>query len=200
MELSETELCKLAYKYGTDKCPRIKHSYTPFYFEIFKDRRESVKKVLELGIGLYRGWHKLKRLPASEFKQYNKSGASLYMWRDFFPSAKIYGADNRTDTLFEDERIKTYLCDERIKEDLIKLVKKTGSDIDIVVDDASHQLIDQIRTCRILMPMLNKGVTYIIEDVAWTRKVVPALKGYDCQVPAISRLGANDQIVVVKHK
>lgn len=42
-----TELCELAYKYGTDKCPQIKHFYTPYYYKLFKDRRLSVKKVLE---------------------------------------------------------------------------------------------------------------------------------------------------------
>ena len=41
-----TELCKLAYKYGTDKCPQVNGAYyTPFYFELLKDKRETFCKV-----------------------------------------------------------------------------------------------------------------------------------------------------------
>lgn len=183
-----TELCKLAYKYGTDKCPQIKHSYTPFYYELLKNRRRSIKKVLEIGIGPYKG------------RRYNKSGASLYMWRDFFPSAQIYGADNRPQTLFEDARIKTYLCDERIKDDLVKLIGNIGSDIDIFVDDGSHELRDQIFTCLTLMPLLQKNVIYIIEDVTFSKKLVKALNEYECWIPQISKLGGNDQLVIVKNR
>jgi len=39
-----TELCLLAEKYGSDKCPQTNHHpYTPFYLEFFKDRREQVQ-------------------------------------------------------------------------------------------------------------------------------------------------------------
>ena len=46
-----TKLCKLAYKYGTDKCPQIHHSYTPFYYELLNPKRNEIKKFVELGIG-----------------------------------------------------------------------------------------------------------------------------------------------------
>ena len=40
----KTELCKIAEKYGTDKCPQIFHDYTPTYHELFKDRRNEIKE------------------------------------------------------------------------------------------------------------------------------------------------------------
>src|SRR3989344_4404222 len=126
MDVKITKLCKLGYKYGTDKCPQIKHSYTPFYYELLKDKQQSVKKVLELGIGRTRkNNHKPEKVYELGVKQYLERGASLYMWRDFFPNAQIYGADFRPEVMFEDERIKTYLLDERKKKDLVKLIKKT---------------------------------------------------------------------------
>lgn len=195
-----TPLCKMAYKYGTDKCPQIKHSYTPFYYGLLKNRRKSIKKVLELGIGHYKNMKHLEVFYDPGLKRYYHRGASLKMWRDFFPNAQIFGADIRPETIFEDERIKTYLCDERKKEDLVSLIENTGSDIDLFIDDGDHCLRNQIFTCQTLMPLLKKAVIYIIEDVTHSKKLVRALSDYDCFTPQISILGGNDQVVVVKHK
>ena len=101
----ETPLCEIAYKYGVDRCPQINHSYTPFYYELLKDMRESVKKVVELGVGS-------RNIMASSPPQY-RAGAGLYMWQEFFPNAQIFGIDIDPDAMMEDERIKTFLLDER---------------------------------------------------------------------------------------
>ena len=85
-------MCKLAYKYGTDKCPKLNHVYTPFYYKLFNKKRKAIKKVFEMGIG---GSRVMKYIP-----QY-QTGASLRMWRDFFPNAHIYGADYDPELLFE---------------------------------------------------------------------------------------------------
>jgi len=173
MELNkETPLCKLAYKYGTDKCPKIRHLYTLAYYELLKDKRESIKKVLEMGIGCYKTMHHLKG-----FEGY-RTGASLYMWRDFFPNAQIYGADNYQRTIFEDKRIKTFLCDETKKEDLQNLISKVGNDVDLFIDDGSHKAEDQIFMCKTLMPFFQKKVLYIIEDIVDEKKIVNALSEY----------------------
>lgn len=194
-----TPLCKIAYKYGTDKCPQLKHSYTPFYYELWKNKRKKIKKVLEIGIGHFKGMQQIEIIYDPGLKRFLHRGASLYMWRDFFPSAQIFGADIRPETIFQDTRIKTFLCDERKKEDLVKLIENTGSDIDFVVDDSSHKLSDQIFACQTLMPLLNKGVTYIVEDVVWTRRLVPALGRYSCWVPQISNRGGINQLVIVQN-
>ncbi len=176
-ELCETELCKIAYKYGTDKCQRLKHSYTPFYYEMFKDRRQEIRKVLEVGIGSHRTMrHVPNYVP----------GASLRMWREFFPNAQVYGADFDRDVIFEEERIKTYYCDETKTEDIVKLVEQTGSDIDFVVDDASHYSGNQLFLCQNLMPLLKEEVIYIIEDVAYSRKLMRALSQYNCECPFLA--------------
>ena len=189
MDVKITKLCKLGYKYGTDKCPQIKHSYTPFYYELLKDKQQSVKKVLELGIGRTRkNNHKPEKVYELGVKQYLERGASLYMWRDFFPNAQIYGADFRPEVMFDDGRIKTYLLDERKKKDLVKLIKKTGSDIDVVIDDASHHVDDQIFAAQTLLPLLDKKVVYIVEDVSHSKLICRALSEhgeYEFNVPDI---------------
>ena len=187
MDNKLTELCRLAYKYDTDKCPQLKHTYTPFYYEFLKDKRESIYKVLEIGIGPYRG------------RRRGKMGASLRMWRDFFPNAMIFGADIKPNTVFENDRIRTFLCDQRKKEDLDRLIENTGTDIDLLIDDASHELKDQIFACQTLMPILKKDVIYIIEDAVFSKKLLSALGEYKCWVPPISNRGGNNQLVVIRN-
>jgi len=185
-----TELCKLAYKYGTDKCSQINHSYTPFYYKLFKDKKDLIKKVLEMGIGTFnRRYH----------PKHYVTGASLYMWRDFFPNAQIYGADILLETMFKDERIKTFLCDETKKENLEELIKKTGSNIDIFIDDALHFRTAQINLCKTIMPMLKKDVIYIIEDVLLPKLISRSLTEYDCFIPQFKKKRRRDNIVIVKN-
>src|SRR3972149_8272692 len=96
-----TPLCEIAFKYGTDKCPQISHNYTPVYYKLLKDKKEKIRKVLELGIG--------SRKTMQWVPKHYQTGASLLMWRDFFPNAQIYGVDRDPSTIFQAERIKTFL-------------------------------------------------------------------------------------------
>ena len=141
-----TPLCELARKYGSDKFS-AKHSYSAWYWEQFKDRRETVKKVVEIGVG---------------------EGASLRMWREFFPNAMIYGGDIDPARCFADDRIDVTRCDQSKVEDLRQLIEHTGNDIDLFIDDGSHSPVDQLSTCLLLMAVLWPSVTYVIEDVAST--------------------------------
>lgn len=176
---NETELCELAYKYGADKCPRLKHSYTPFYYNLLKDRRLTIKKVLEIGAG---------------------EGASLRMWRDFFPNAMIYSADNQDNRIFKENRIEVIRSDQSSKQDLVDLIAKTGSDIDLVIDDGSHIPQHQVFTCLSLMPLLNKDVIYIIEDVA-EPSIEKQFTNYDRQVPELVRTRPryDDRLIVIRN-
>ena len=151
----ETPLCKLAFKYRTDKCEKIKHPFTLFYYDLLNSQRWSIGKVLEIGV-------KIKR-PGSHYQHI--TGPSLYMWKDFFPFAKIYGADADPQVMFQDGRIKTVLADQSKKGDLTNLIETTGANIDLLIYDGSHLPQDQISTCLRLMPLVKKDVVYVIEDV-----------------------------------
>jgi len=206
MENKITELCELAFKYGTDKCPQLKHSYTPYYYELLKDKRESIKKVLEFGIGYYKTMEHVAVIYDRGLKRYYQKGASLKMWRDFFPNAQIYGADIKKETLFKDKRIKTYLCDERNKEEVEHLIKEIGSDIDLFIDDASHFWKNQAFLANTLMPILKKDVIYIIEDVGFPLHIMDALPDYKCSCPRLpykkykrNRM-PKDRLMLIKRK
>ena len=191
----KTELCELAEKYGADKCPKIGHQYTSFYYKLFKDKRNNIKKVFEFGVGNSR---QFKHIPNY------KVGASLHMWRDFFPNAQVYGADIVKESIFKTDRLETFLCDERDKEQIIALMKKIGSeDIDIFIDDASHHIHDQRFLCETVMPLLKKDVIYIIEDTKRYRMLTRQLSQYNCEgvsLPLNTRRKHNDGLLIVTHK
>jgi hypothetical protein len=145
-----TPLCNLATQYGTNK---VDMGYTPFYYELLKDKR--VRRVLEVGIGgpgLSGGA--------------SKHGASLYMWRNFFPSANIYGLDVDRKLLFAANGILTAWADVNNPQSLIDAALYFGGDFDMIVDDAVHLPAQQLGTAVTLLPFLSKDGIYIIEDVA----------------------------------
>ncbi len=174
LHLETTPLCELAMKYHSDKCPRLGHCYTPIYYNLFRDKRNSVQKVLEMGIGL------------ESYRTKNPHyivGAGLRMWRDFFPGAQIFGADIERESLFTEDRVQTFYCDNRNPNNLRDLINQTGNDIDIVIDDASHHIHDQVFLLRNLMPLLNKKVTYFMEDCYRPNQMLKMIKEYHCEVP-----------------
>ncbi len=178
------KLTKLAMKHGTDKCPENRHSYTPYYYDLFKDKRKKIKKVLEIGI---------------------LEGASLRVWRDFFPNAQIYGADIDPESVKSvegEDRIEAIECDQSNKNDLLELIKKTGNDIDFLLDDGSHVQKDQYNTCLTLMPLLKKDIIYIIEDVRVARNIVKRIRNhYDYEeIGFYKGRRHDDRIIIVKHK
>jgi len=186
-----TELCDLGFKYRTDKCPQVQHNYTPIYYEMFKDRRETVKKVVEMGIGY----------PESMFKVKNyTTGASLLMWRDFFPNAQIYGADIHRAALFTADRIKTFLCDETREKHIKDLIKQTGGDIDLFVDDGNHYREVQVFLCLTVMPLLKKDVIYSIEDIFSINWVARQIRkaGYKVVIPKMTGKNSyRDSMIIV---
>lgn len=175
--LKITPLCKIGAKYGTDKCPQIKHTYTPAYYDLFKDRKGFVKKVFEIGVC---------------------KGASVRMWRDFFPKAQIYGLDVREESRIEGERIKTFVGDSRDKKTWEKIFDEIGTDIDLFVDDGSHWPSYQAITCRLVKPLLEKKAIYIIEDVRFPNELRKRLPEFEIEEIATPKKFRDDGLVIVK--
>jgi hypothetical protein len=82
------------------------HTYTRVYADLFSDHRDEQLVVFECGIGTNN-----PRL-ASSMGINGKPGASLRVWRDYFPNATVYGADIDSSTLFTEDRIFTEYMDQ----------------------------------------------------------------------------------------
>jgi demethylmacrocin O-methyltransferase len=147
------KLEELAAKYGCDKL--YSHSYVPFYQELFEGR--DIRKVLEIGVG-----HSDLMTP---FVPFYVHGASLKMWAEFWPEAEIYACDIRPDTLINEGRIHSTVCDQSSVASVRSMLADYGKDFDLVIDDGSHVIDHQIITARIIVPELKEGALYVIEDV-----------------------------------
>jgi hypothetical protein len=145
--LCGTNLTTLAVLYGTDKWWR--HRYTQHYEVHFAPLRQKRLNILEIGVGGYAD-------PKS-------GGASLRMWRTYFPKSQVYGIDIWDKSLHNERRIKTFRGSQ-IDEDFMFYVVKTIGKIDIVIDDGSHENEHVIRTFRFLFPHLVEDGFYVIED------------------------------------
>ena len=164
-----TPLCRLAEQYIVDKCPKYNHYYTPKYYEIL--RAKQYNKVLEIGIGYY---DLMKRYTNENYVE----GASLYMWKEFFKTAKVYGADIKNIKL---QGIDTFVVDQSNPTDLIDMMNQIGN-IDLIIDDGSHIPEHQIISFKTLWKYCND--IYIIEDVTDIDYLANILKDefQDCQV------------------
>jgi hypothetical protein len=164
--MEKTELCLLAEKYKTDKCRLYRHNYTPYYYALLSPYRESIKDILEIGVGF-------PGKPGSNVMEHvanlgYKKGGSLYMWREFFPKAQIVGLDIHPEAMFTDESIQTFLSNQTDEETIQRNL--AGKQFDFIIDDGSHNLHDQQKSFDILFPFLRKDGIYIIEDMLplWT--------------------------------
>jgi glycosyltransferase involved in cell wall biosynthesis/SAM-dependent methyltransferase len=152
----KTELCLLAEKYKSDKVASIFHAYTTRYHELLADRKDSIKRILEVGIG--------SPDTMAHVGEY-VTGASLFMWRDFLPNAQVFGIDISPSTMVSGDRIVTAICDQSKASDLEKFATDAGGDFDFIVDDGSHVPEHQAITVKALMPFLSDDGIYVIEDI-----------------------------------
>lgn len=128
----------LAKRYGTDKSSEF-HAYTECYERWFGPSRFSVETVLELGVA---------------------GGGSLRMWRDFFPRAHVQGVDFDPRSMFTEDRITTILGDQADPN-----VAQGLPQMDIVIDDGGHQMVQQIASFWLYFTRVKPGGAYVIEDL-----------------------------------
>lgn len=85
------------------------------------------------------------------------------MWGEYFANATIYGIDIDEDCLmYAGENRKVFIQDLSEEEELAKLDKLHPT---IIIDDASHFWSHQIKALYHLLPILQEGGVYILEDL-----------------------------------
>jgi cephalosporin hydroxylase len=93
-------------------------------------------------------------------------GGSLQMWKKYFGDrAKIYGVDiNKRCQTLEEERIKIIIGNQQNR-NFLKKIKNLCPQIDILIDDGGHTMLQQINTFEELFPHLSENAVYICEDL-----------------------------------
>jgi hypothetical protein len=159
----------LCDKYGSDKgavatsghpYPWPSHTYADFIERHFGHCRDHIKNVFECGIGTNN-----PDLPSSMGPQ-GKPGASLRVWREYFPKAHIYGADVDRSILFSEERIATFYCDQTDPAAIAAMwTSIPWVEFDLIIDDGLHTFEAGACLFEHSFHRLRSGGIYIIEDV-----------------------------------
>ena len=151
---SNTDLCKLAVKYPTDKCPYHnhphlhRHAYTSIYNLLFSHLRYKEITIGEVGI---------------------LDNHSMLCWREYFPNATLFGYEYHDDKLQKGIRDNlnnaTYTHVDVTSEQSLNNVFNKNNFFDIIIEDSTHVFEDQIRFLNIAYKCIKPGGIIIIEDI-----------------------------------
>jgi hypothetical protein len=142
-------LTALALVYWSNKWAR--HRYTQAYGRHLHHLRRRSIRLLEIGIGGYESptW----------------GGASLRMWREYFPRGEIHGLDIYEKQI-DEPRIRVHTGDQADEEFMCNLGREHGP-FDVIVDDGSHKNAHIRASFAALFDRyLRPGGIYVIEDMA----------------------------------
>lgn len=152
-----TDLCNLMTKYGSDK--NTWHNYTQIYFLLLEKYRNENINLFEMGIGTN------NVNITSNMGANGRPGASLRAWSEFFPNATIFAADIDKNILFQEEKIKTFYCDQLSPEVIQSMWSSIEVDFDIIVDDGLHTFEANVCLFENSIHKLKEDGIYIIEDI-----------------------------------
>jgi len=153
-----TDLCRIMTSYGSDK-GRGWHNYTTFYNFLFKDIRKNVQNVFELGLGTNNP-NILSNMGGGGIPC-----GSLRGWRSYFENANINGADIDRDILVQEDRVKTYYCDQTSPESIDELKRNFDFQFDIIIEDGLHKFEANKTFFENFIDTVKDGGYFIIEDV-----------------------------------
>jgi hypothetical protein len=138
----EPSLQEIGVRYATDK---VVHGYLPHYELLFNCFRHEAFDLLEIGV---------------------QRGASIRMWHEYFPQARIVGLDIEPIELEDEAALPRYTFVQGSQSDEAVLRRLTRAHrFRVAIDDGSHVWSDQIFTFEQVFPELEDGGVYVCEDI-----------------------------------
>ena len=199
--LQNNHLTALGIKHKTDKAATMKflylsskehvidfggHNYSLIYYELLKKYKDKKFNLLELGAG--------------------NTGASVKMWKEFFPNANITLFDpffithpdvTVTPEELEKLNINVVIGNQLCVDDLLKLVKHKEDKFDVIIDDASHVSDGVQISLATLLPYLDEDGFYFVEDLN-------SMRDRDCRISDVNEWldgpDVNQNIKKIYHK
>jgi len=154
----ETELCEIMNLNGSDKGSGH-HNYTRFYDFVFKNIKNEVKYFFELGLGTNN-----LQIPSNMSGLGNPCG-SIRGWKEYFSNAEIFGADIDSDILIQEDRIKTFYCDQTNPSSIKEMSDNFNFKFDVIIEDGLHTFDANRIFLENSIDMLKDGGIFIIEDI-----------------------------------
>jgi hypothetical protein len=142
------DLCALAARFKTDKWGT--HRYAQHYETHLRHLRDRPITLLEIGVGGY--------------AHPSRGGASLRMWKAYFPKAHVVGMDVHDKSALAEPRIDIVRADQSDADSLADVNRRFGP-FDVIVDDGSHVSAHVRTTFETLFPLLAADGVYAIEDL-----------------------------------
>lgn len=152
---SITSLCELGATFGTDKSPYNprghRHPYTSVYTMLLGRFRYQPCRFVEIGIA---------------------GGASVLMWKAYFEhtNTKIFVFD-RDEGFIENANnfhlpdVYALPMDVTQESSIQQGLQKIGGDLDVLLDDSTHGILEQIKIIKAGLPFVKPGGMIIIEDI-----------------------------------
>ena len=126
------------------------HGYAKIYDKYLSEVRNNISNVIELG------------------SFYGNASAALFF---YLKNSRIYSADIHPDMyLYSSKRLINFYTDTSSRESIEKNILKKNIKYDLIIEDASHMLKDQILSFFILFKSLKQGGLFFIEEIDFPEK------------------------------
>ena len=155
---------EISSQFKSDK-GAVYHNYLEIYEKYFSKFRNSLNNFLEIGL-----WE----------------GESIRMWRDYFTTGNLVGADILDLSHIKLPNTQIHICDQSDRTQLNDLAQKTFSQYDIIIDDGGHMMHQMQITLGCMFKYLAPGGVFVIEDL------------HTCGNPAYNRGGDMETIDVLR--
>lgn len=180
-------LTEIANRIGTDKGTMdYGHHYTVLYHGLLDELSKKHVKMLEIGVAD-------PRFP----------GASLKVWKEYFPDIELIGYDINPDAKqFEQDGVSVFIGDQNNPAHLESCIEKHGGEFDIILDDGSHYGEHIVTSFKTLYPYLKEGGIYIIEDLHAAQldenKMIEEVKALSYKHSEFYQTHHNKLLIIVK--
>lgn len=135
--LGRKTLNEIGLECKTDKST-ITHCYLDNYAKHLEGWRDKEFTLIEIGVA---------------------GGASIKMWREYFPKANVYGIDNNPDCAGDG----IFIGNQTDLDFMASVMNRIGAP-DIIIDDGSHVGHDMMNTFKKMFRWVKKGGFYVVED------------------------------------
>ncbi len=128
----------------------IAHGYAKIYEKYLKNNKDRISNIIELG------------------SFYGNASAAFFF---YFKNAQIYSADINPDMyLYSSKRLENFFTDTSSRLSIEKNILNKNIKFDLIIEDASHMLKDQIISLFILFKTLKSGGLFIVEEIDFPEK------------------------------
>lgn len=155
---------EISSQFKSDK-GAVYHNYLEIYEKYFDKFRTSLSNLLEIGL-----WE----------------GESIKMWREYFLSGNLVGADILDLSHIKLPDTQIHICDQSDRKQLNELANKTFPQYDIIIDDGGHMMHQMQITLGCMFKYLSPGGIFVIEDL------------HTCSNPTYNRGGDMETINVLE--